>query len=62
MIVPRNTLPKLPKSKRNCTETHHLNIIFPKIRLASYYLDYTNKLDEAQKIFEESYRKLYHVR
>ncbi len=29
-----------------------------KIRLASYYLDFTNKLDEAQKIFEESYLKI----
>jgi len=26
-----------------------------KIRLASYYLDYTNKIEEAQKIFDESY-------
>ena len=29
-----------------------------KIRLASYYLDYTNKIDEAQKIFDESYTKI----
>ena len=26
-----------------------------KLRLASYYLDYTNKIDEAQKVFNESY-------
>ena len=29
-----------------------------KIRLASYYLDYTNKIEEAQKIFDESYTKI----
>ena len=29
-----------------------------KIRLASYYLDYTNKIEEAQKIFDESYIKI----
>jgi CHAT domain-containing protein/tetratricopeptide (TPR) repeat protein len=29
-----------------------------KIRLASYYLDYTNKINEAQKIFDESYTKI----
>ncbi len=29
-----------------------------RIRLASYYLDYTNKIEEAQKIFDESYTKI----
>jgi CHAT domain-containing protein len=29
-----------------------------RIRLASYYLDYTNKIDEAAKIFDESYTKI----
>ena len=29
-----------------------------RIRLASYYLDYTNKIEEAEKIFEESYTKM----
>jgi CHAT domain-containing protein len=29
-----------------------------RIRLASYYLDYTNKIDEAGKIFDESYTKI----
>lgn len=29
-----------------------------RIRLASYYLDYTNKIDEAQKIFDESYTRI----
>jgi len=29
-----------------------------RIRLASFYLDYTNKIEEAQKIFDESYTKI----
>src|SRR5688572_2954612 len=29
-----------------------------KIRLAGYFLDYTNKIDEAEKIFDESYTKV----
>jgi len=29
-----------------------------KIRLACYYLDYTNKIEEAQKIFDESYTQI----
>ncbi|MEJ7644067.1 MAG: CHAT domain-containing protein [Chryseolinea sp.] len=29
-----------------------------RIRLASYYLDFTNKIEEAQKIFNESYTKI----
>ncbi len=29
-----------------------------RIRLAGYYLDYTNKIEEAEKIFNESYTKI----
>jgi CHAT domain-containing protein len=29
-----------------------------RIHLAGYYLDYTNKIDDAKKIFEESYEKI----
>jgi hypothetical protein len=29
-----------------------------RIRLAGYYLDYTNKIEEAEKIFNESYSKI----
>ena len=29
-----------------------------RIRLACYYLDYTNKIDEAEKIFDDSYKKI----
>lgn len=34
--------------------TYHLS----KIRLACFYLDFTNKVDEASKIFEESYKQI----
>ncbi|AYB29241.1 CHAT domain-containing protein [Chryseolinea soli] len=33
---------------------YHLSLI----RLAGFYLDYTNKIDEASKIYEESYAKI----
>jgi CHAT domain-containing protein len=42
--------------KELCGETspeYHL----AKIRLANFYMDYTNKIDEASKIYEESYYK-----
>ncbi len=29
-----------------------------RIRLACYYLDYTNKVDEAERIFDDSYKKI----
>lgn len=44
-------------TKELCGETspdYHL----ARIRLASYYLDYTNKIEEAQKIFDESFIKI----
>src|SRR5205085_148653 len=37
----------------NAPETH-----LSKIQLANYYLDYTNKLSDAEKIYNDSYKKI----
>jgi CHAT domain-containing protein len=52
-----NYLVQLTEIKKELCGEESPGYHLSKIRLASYYLDYTNKIEEAQKIFDDSYNK-----
>ncbi|MEO8470811.1 MAG: CHAT domain-containing tetratricopeptide repeat protein [Chryseolinea sp.] len=50
-----NYLTQITEIKKELCGENSPEYHLAKIRLASFYLDFTNKIDEAQKIFDESY-------
>ncbi|MDH4091658.1 MAG: CHAT domain-containing protein [Cyclobacteriaceae bacterium] len=57
-INAENYLTQLADIKKELCGDQSPEYHLAKVRLASYYLDYTNKIEEAQQIFEESYTKV----